>query len=456
MKHSRTGIVALALFVLMASTGCKHRLDGEDSDTQFDTGEHAMLGDKGYANACASTSGCPAKITGGSYTYSYGKLVAFSGDFTEDYHELLNPPKPSSGFSLSNMLGASSIDALNKIVAQEECGIQGGCKLNPSDQKILVGQMKSDSAAYVDGATYDNMGAALYAQYVLMANRNQLHFGWYNMKNYVDFHGQAIALALQAHAAKDKTKAAALLNEALFANGYADHFLTDAFAAGHVRVPRKDTIDWWLKKHSYFSNGAGILSRIQHDSDPCRLMVDENNPCHEPLKKGTQIRTLRVANSNGDHWETRGDSDLFRGASFDDIFIKMPVDAVEASVVEVLDAYTSGKEPKDVYAAARLVPFPADDETPISEVYARNFSDEEIQAFFDSIGPLGNEAVRVPLSVTFANTRDFFKHMPDIMKAFRDNVAMDIDKGRGNDAKRPLDLKKRLPAAYLEAFKKAN
>src|SRR3954469_6160936 len=61
-----------------------------------------------------------------------------------------------------------------------------------------------------------------------------------NAGSYRDNHLKAIEAAVAAGAAKGGA-----LNEAMLYEGFASHFLTDAFAAGHTRTPRHAIGDWW-------------------------------------------------------------------------------------------------------------------------------------------------------------------------------------------------------------------
>jgi hypothetical protein len=64
-------------------------------------------------------------------------------------------------------------------------------------------------------------------EYGLLALRNVDHFSPHNWFRYARHHCEALLLALDRR-----------FEEALVRNAFADHFLTDAFAAGHLRVPR--------------------------------------------------------------------------------------------------------------------------------------------------------------------------------------------------------------------------
>ncbi len=99
-------------------------------------------------------------------------------------------------------------------------------------------------------------------------------------------------------------------------NAFADHFLTDLFAAGHVRTPRRA-----LWKTPYTVAGeTGLLTRAAHNED--------------------NRYGLHVSNARGDHWVAFGD-----GKELDDVNAQnftLAIAAVQASADEVYQAFASG------------------------------------------------------------------------------------------------------------------
>jgi hypothetical protein len=65
------------------------------------------------------------------------------------------------------------------------------------------------------------------AAYLDLARRNDDHFACRSWLRYARHHAEALGMALDRD-----------LERALVRNAFADHFLTDAFASGHLRVPR--------------------------------------------------------------------------------------------------------------------------------------------------------------------------------------------------------------------------
>jgi outer membrane protein OmpA-like peptidoglycan-associated protein len=83
-----------------------------------------------------------------------------------------------------------------------------------------------------------------FGEYVTLALDNSSHFvgGGTAVENWLEKHAKAIDLAIQAGLYKD----GALLNEAYLTEAFGQHFLTDAFSSGHIRVPREDIRNYYV------------------------------------------------------------------------------------------------------------------------------------------------------------------------------------------------------------------
>ena len=110
-------------------------------------------------------------------------------------------------------------------------------------------------------------------------------------------------------------------------NSFADHFLTDLFSAGHLRVPRKQ-----LAAVVTPGELGSLISRFMHDEDS---------------KFG-----LKVRNAVGDEWHAYGDKRYFdAGDAANRAQVKR---AVQASADEVFDAFISGVAPSPATFKAPL------------------------------------------------------------------------------------------------------
>jgi hypothetical protein len=281
--------------------------------------------------------------------------------------------------------------------------------------------------------------------YLELALDNTDHFGWHNLKAYCHYHGVALDLARQAREWNriESDKADNLWRQALFTNAFADHFLTDAFAAGHIRIPRRE-IRYWAQAQHYPDKLAGVLSKLLHDQDGHlttfhgaghSLMVDD-------------AEGLQVLNSLEHAWHTRCDGQLFLKNSDGKTAVRLPVEAVQASVKELFEAYLSGKMPVDTYAATRLVPFPDSRGRCLCDKFPATPSSEWVQALLESV----SWYARVPYLSTGGSTgltadhiMALFDALPELLKEFRQGIEQDV-------AANP-ELGRCLPAELIEGFK---
>jgi hypothetical protein len=70
--------------------------------------------------------------------------------------------------------------------------------------------------------------------YGTLAKENKEHFAGANKTTWEKYHTKALELAAKASTEKNPLKRVRLINQAYTLNAFGDHFLTDAFAAGHL------------------------------------------------------------------------------------------------------------------------------------------------------------------------------------------------------------------------------
>jgi hypothetical protein len=397
----------LALFV----TACAPEPSTE-SGLDFNSGEHVVLGDLGYQSACAATGVCPPWLirADGQMLFTYGELVAFSGDFY---------PSPEALY-------------LEQVEPLWKWG-----RNNPKDVKKLFQKEVETIENFLHGHSDEdypdfNLSFAWnYPDYLNLALANESHFGFYNMLAYVKYHSQALALAQEAHSlrAARPHEGRALFMQALFLNAFADHFLTDGFAAGHVRAPRAQILKW-AGSVNLHERAAGTLAKIIHDRDGEIRQSGEHG--------------LNVSNARGDSWLTRCDAQLFWKNSLDDPSIALPAQAVAASVQEVVNAYERGISVSGVFAATEFVPFPAAHERPLTALLPANMPDASYDAIVKQM-PFYMQ-IKVFSGVDKGVIKQLTAALPGIMQEFRRDVDLVI-------AQNPV-LTRRLPQAYLEAYRR--
>ncbi len=166
-------------------------------------------------------------------------------------------------------------------------------------------------------------------RYMNLAERNLSHFsnvpvGQRNMDVWRDGHAQAIRLARGGQA-----------GPAWLASAAADHFLTDAFAGGHLREARASLIS---------STRGQIEAKVEHDLD--------------------NSHGVDVTNSRGDRWIAYGDDHL--NDAVDACNRQLATEAETLSKADVADALARRSAypdppspvPPGTFAAEAIVPHP--------------------------------------------------------------------------------------------------
>jgi hypothetical protein len=372
---------------------------------RFNAGEHAWLASRGATQACqrlrkergiAVDEGIFEGIARQDRRelLQYGELVALSGDFYASPEALFDEtPSP-----LPWLWEANDLSDLRKIFARELAWIED-----------RISHEKGGSP-YPD----ENVRLAWNAKsYVELALRNVDHFGWHNLCAYARHHAAALALAVDSGGRENET-----FRRALYTNSFADHFLTDGFAAGHIRIPRAEICDW-AEGQGLSDMVAGALSKLLHDQDG---HVDVHSIHGEDHEDGHDPHDgLRVRNSLGDDWHTYCDGQLFLERRVDAPAVRHAVDAVADSVLELLLAWKRRELPRGFYAATSRVPFPH----PEAPTLVAKFPADMPAADFDRLWKSVIWYAKVPWisGLEPQHVRALFAALPDIMGAFRANVA---------------------------------
>jgi hypothetical protein len=401
-----------------------HRRGMSRRGPRFNSGEHVWLGGAGAERARAEVSQLlgvevgPALFTSirrrlALEPLQYGEIVALSGDFYESPEDLFDE-KPSR-FPL--LCGQADIDGLRKGFAAELDWIE-------ARQHGLANR------AYPDETLRFAWSAKSYLE---LALRNVDHFGWHNVRAYVRHHEEALRLAASARGAEDER-----WRRALCVNAFADHFLTDGFAAGHVRVPRAE-IRAWAEARGLSDKVSGSLSKILHDQDghvdagSLHGVVDENARAEDD--------GLAVEDSTGTRWFTRCDGQLFLGPERSPS-VERPTLAVAASVKELLLAWLRNERPRGVFEATRYVPFPRADTPPLSAKFAASMSEDDRTALWKSV----SWYAKIPwlAGLERAHLDALIEALPGLMERFRGQVAADV-------AGDPAAIA-RIAPPYVEAY----
>ena len=385
---------------------------------RFEGGEHKWLGDEGYAAAMRAyidkqLHGVPKgrrkalrkklekRLAGPMHrmsdekAISYGSGVGLGGDFYGTPEKLYND---TDGF-VSNTNVSGIVDDF-----EDE---------RDNARKGEIGEKYKDHNLDYIWKSEDFLDLAV---------ANTPHFGGHNLETYVQYHQEALAIAAQAHAETDDEKQRKLWDRARFTNAFADHFLTDTFASGHMRVPRQEIIKYFLDRGKS-AEASGLMSKILHDYDN---------------KHG-----IAVANARGDSWTAFGDSYLF--ADLDPARAKayqvtpgaaapkggartgrdLAMEAVKDSVLDVMMAYGTGTPPA-AFDALQIVPFidRKRQSQRLEDAFGANLSSEDRKKLFENLP----WAARKKSGAEQKDVDLLIEGLPKMMTDFRTHMREDFKK----------------------------
>lgn len=291
------------------------------------------------------------------FTFSYGDIVSMGGDLFEDWKQLHDETKTEEGRK-----------NLNKL------------------RDAIDSEAKGKSPKYEDPKTVNKTYAERYKD---LALRNISHFslGGTSIETWTKHHTEAIVASFNA--GKDGNSAS--LQIALAMNAFADHFLTDSFSAGHIRVPRKDIIQYYdnfakeVFQHliDYLANRLGIriFELAQADYRRVRWFGDEGDRrdaqqevlrrINEQISKAGGIKKVQsefalyvagafsgilhdkenaaglkvVSNAHPEGWTTYGDGRMNIPGNKDNFTYML--ESVKLSKQDIVDAFSAGM---DIYS----------------------------------------------------------------------------------------------------------
>ncbi|WP_194789014.1 phospholipase [Pseudomonas sp. UFMG81] len=308
----------------------------------FEGGEHTAIGDNTLLRYEVGQSAIPAHQSPlplpNGLSLTYGQVIALGGDF----YGL--PDRPIADGSSEGERVERFVQAFDSLARLPAAKAEAEQILAVMQEEIAAANRAIKEGRQPHEA-YDALGDSLSARwnritgggsfasdlfplgrYLKLAASNWDHFGPWALLAYQAGHAAALQQALKARASGAERD----LQLAYAMNAFADHFLTDLFSAGHLRVPRKALADTVTP-----SDVGSLISRFMHDEDS---------------KYG-----LAVRNAEGEQWRAYGDKRYFDSV---DVANRRQVGrAVQRSADEVFQAFADGRVPpaKD-YAALRLAP----------------------------------------------------------------------------------------------------
>lgn len=294
---------------------------------RFEGGEHTAIGDGTLLRFIKDAPAVPASQIAlhlpNGLALTYGQVVALGGDFygipdqpvSEGASAADRIQRFANAFNSLAVLPASNAEAklilgvMQKEIAAVKQAIKDGKQ--PHEAYDALGDTLSEEWNKITGG--GSFVSALFplGRYLKLAANNADHFAEWALLAYIAGHTAALQQAVKAHSSGDEKQ----LELAYAMNAFADHYLTDLFSSGHLRVPRKQ-----LAAVVTPSDLGSLITRFMHDEDS---------------KFG-----LNVRNGNGDHWRGYGDKRYFDALSSAN---RVQVNqAVQVSADEVFAAYLSG------------------------------------------------------------------------------------------------------------------
>jgi hypothetical protein len=245
---------------------------------QFDTAEHAIIvwGLKLQTEAGQLDAARTPLPVGETLHFSltYGQFIALGGDFYGDpNHPVCTSPDPKAQFAknFASMANAKTeVQAILAVADKYEFGpIARAVGQNWQPSGVYAGlpttppHQVSDEDRAFDEATGGT--SVKNGRYLNLAFTNFDHFGLDAITCYRAGHLLAQQTAAAARRLPDPPARARALLLAYAMNAFADHFLTDLFAAGHMRAPRRKLFE---SAENYATQiGAGLCAKQMHDED---------------------------------------------------------------------------------------------------------------------------------------------------------------------------------------------
>lgn len=312
---------------------------------QFEAGEHVLIGDSVTLKFSAGDPGSkaskvPLALPNG-LQLTYGQIAALAADFYGVPEQPISGG-PTDAARQDRFLQAFATLATDANAPREVRAVLDIMQIEIDAVAAAVANHQQPSSAYAalprrDYAWSRVTGGSGWklsnfnGRYMRLQSENFDHFGSDAIAAYSSGHGAALSVANAARQQSDLALQQAQLQLAYAMNAFADHFLSDLFAGGHIRTPRRQLRDLLRA----WGPVTDLLAMYMHNED-CQYGVT-------------------VVNARGDQWTAYGDRYYL-----DDVNAQNKAyvnEAVQASVTEVYSAFVSGTLPGPTnYAALRIIP----------------------------------------------------------------------------------------------------
>ncbi|HAT2009082.1 TPA: phospholipase [Legionella pneumophila] len=217
-----------------------------------------------------------------------------------------------------NAIAVSEVEDLNSVIRAEMREVESGIAKGETAEAIYkrIGNEVGRQINCITGGGCNSLTWWLNpGRYLKLAMENYDHFTPNNLIAYKSGHHVALQQALKAKRTGNRSD----LEIAYAMDAFACHYLSDHFAAGHLRTPREE-----LSAIITPTVLGALLSNYMHN--------EEN-------KYG-----IHVTNNLGEQWMVYGDYSYFN--PFNQTNQQMLLKALQASADEIFEAYYSGVLPE--------------------------------------------------------------------------------------------------------------
>lgn len=279
---------------------------------------------------------------------SYGEINGLAGDYfgldkpisSEPNHEQMKKMFrrwfDMLDFSPAGKLKAEAIRKELNSTNEKALAVMSANSDNAADELAAVYKNNPLDITHLEGVSKDTRWA-IGSTFMQLLEGNVDHFAAEARATYDAGHAVALELAAEGH-----------LDIALAINGFADHFLEDSFAAGHIRVPRREiaeiakTNPISIPSFSKIINASSNVSVLKHHSS---LHIITN---HFPQVMHNEDGELGLwlESPSGEKWKSFGDGRLpgkDNSSNATTTNLDQCLKAVKQSIAEVHDAYNNKK-----------------------------------------------------------------------------------------------------------------
>ena len=304
---------------------------------RFEGHEHQYFGDQGLQDLHAYLIEGEGRAWASEFGYDVDQLIAsieqdrfFKGDRIDLDNTSITP---GEAISLSGDL-YSSWQNLQSAPAAQLRGTTNPDDSPRSDGILDIMDREANHTISSAGATisYTNLTSG---NYLDLAQKNTTHFSPANRKEWQRLH------TIAKQTVRDHPGNAAKMNEALLIDAAAGHFLTDAFAAGHL-INREDTlaqIHLYLLAHPLQTTNPEMQTFVAVAASQGAIDQLVLKAIHDHFNS----YGVDVNNKKGMHWRTYGDNSLHNAPQTQHIGSL----AVFLSRLQVINAAADGQQNGD-------------------------------------------------------------------------------------------------------------